>query len=407
MIVDGICDWLIEQALGEPALESVFLGCCQQLHAAGLPLARVMMAYSTLHPLYRSRTLVFRPGQPLIVEPHRHGEAGNQDWRSSPMFFMIENGVFRLRRRLVGSGAMLDFPVLREFRDEGLADYFACMSSFDGDRIRPEAPNGMICSWATAAADGFADDQLAAIARVQRQLAIAIKVRVKEEIAGNVLAAYLGPQAGRKVLAGSIRLGDGDKIHAIVWYSDLRDSTALAAGMPDDEFLALLNDYFQCTAGAVLDHGGEVLRFVGDAVLAIFPVPDGDSLATAGANALSALAEARARGRRLLEQGRPARFGVALHIGDVLFGNIGVPSRVEFSVIGPCANEVARIESLTKQLGHSALLSAPLVEALSTPAPGGAGRRPGLPGLEDLGSHAVAGVAQPMHVYGVAEEPSR
>ncbi len=394
VIVDAICDWLVEQALGEPQLESLFAGCCRQLHAAGVPLARAMVGYSTLHPLYRSKTLIFSPDEPLQVVPHGHDEEANEAWRRSPLRYMMENGISMMRRRLAGEGAMVDFPVLEEFRDEGFTDYFAYLVSFDGRQTIGENPSGMIGSWTTEVPGGFTDDQLAVLIRVQRQLAVATKVRVKDEIAGNVLSAYLGPEAGRKVLAGSIRRGDGDRIHAVVWYSDLRESTQLAARMSHEEFLALLNDYFECTAGAVLDNGGEVLRFVGDAVLAIFPVSDERQMAAASRNVVSAVREALRRRDALEATGKPVKFGIALHLGDVLFGNIGVPARLEFSVIGPCANEVARIEELTKALSRPVLVSGDLAAALDGVA------------LVDLGSHPLKGVGAPLQIFGLEADAS-
>ena len=391
VIVDDLCEWLVDQALDEPDIEALFVGCCQRLHAAGVPISRAMVGYSTLHPLYRSRTLIFAPSQPLVVEPHSHAGRDSPEWRRSPLYYMIENGVFTLRRRLSGDSAMRDFPVLDELADAGLTDYLAYLVSFDGGRRIEEDPSGMIGSWCAATAQGFTDEHVAILTRVQRQLAVAMKVCVKGEIAANVLSAYLGPQAGRKVLAGSIRRGDGERIHAIVWYSDLRDSTRLAAEMNHEAFLALLNDYFECTAGAVLDNGGEVLRFVGDAVLAIFPVPDDAHLETATRNVLGAVRAALSAGRASRAAGRAVRFGIALHIGDVLFGNIGVPSRVEFSVIGPCANEVARIEGLTKLLGRPVLLSGHLAEVMTGAT------------LTDLGEHEIAGVPTPLRVFSVDE----
>jgi adenylate cyclase len=392
VIVDDICRWLVDQALGEPDLDALFSGCCRRLHAAGIPLVRGLVAYSTLHPLYRSKTLSYRSGTAMESIPHSHRDRDSEDWLKSPWRYMIENRISLMRRRLVGAGAMLDFPVLEELRDQGLTDYFAYLVSFDGNAIAGANQSGMVGSWSTNAEGGFLDTQLSALIQVQRQLAVAMKVRVKDEIAGNVLAAYLGPEAGRKVLQGRIRLGDGERIHAIVWYSDLRDSTRLAAEMSPNAFLALLNDYFECTAGAVLDNGGEVLRFVGDAVLAIFPVPGDEALAGACDSAIRAVREARRRGAELRDAGKDVRFGIGLHIGDVLFGNIGVASRIEFSVIGPCANEVARIEELTRKLSQPVLVSGTLAEVLPSTVP-----------LTDLGSYPVKGVSAPMTVFALKD----
>jgi len=214
-------------------------------------------------------------------------------------------------------------------------------------------------------------------------------VQIKQQIAHTVLATYLGMDAGRQVLEGQIRRGDGEMLHAVIWYSDLRDSTRLADSLAADEYLKTVNSYFECTAGAVLANGGEVLRFIGDAVLAIFPIRDGGSksaceLAMAAARDADARLAAvnRERANRNLEA---LDYGLGLHVGDVMFGNIGVPERLEFSVIGPAANEVARIESLTKTLGRRTLASAEFSR--------------GVPGSwESTGEHALKGVGEPLEV---------
>ena len=248
----------------------------------------------------------------------------------------------------------------------------------------------MITSWATAHPKGFSKAEIAALQSLQPILGAAVKARVREEAAANVLGAYLGPDAGRRVLAGHIKLGDGERIRAVIWFSDLRGSSALADRLPGEKFLSLLNDYFHCTAGAVLDHGGEVLRFIGDAVLAIFPCPAGEKAEAAAARAALAAvteAETRRQAKNADRSGAPALdFGIGLHVGEVMFGNIGVPERIEFTVVGPAANEAARLESLTKVLKRPILVSAGFADLLD---------RPWIP----LGRHALRGVGRPMAVF--------
>ena len=223
--------------------------------------------------------------------------------------------------------------------------------------------DGMAGSWSTDRPSGFSDDDLQALLRLQQRLGVACKMRIKEQIARNVVTAYLGPDAGLRVLSGQIRLGDGETIRAAIWYSDLRDSTRLAESLSQDDFIQLLNIYFECTGGAVLAHGGDILNFIGDAVLAIFPIKNGQSTEQqACSRALAASQDAQRRlaavnRDRKREGAEPLVFGLGLHVGEVLFGNIGVPERVSFSVIGPTVNEVARLEALTKKLGHPVLAS--------------------------------------------------
>ena len=186
-------------------------------------------------------------------------------------------------------------------------------------------------------------------------------------------------------------------VHAVIWYSDMRDSTRLADGMAADKFLKTVNSYFECTAGAVLAQGGEVLRFIGDAVLAIFPIRDGDPQ-SACELAITAAREAETRLHALNEERvhdnlQPLDYGLGLHIGDVMFGNIGIPERLEFSVVGPAANEVARIESLTKTLGHRVLASTEFARCASHY-------------WESLGEHSLEGVSAPIEVLAMKEQDS-
>ena len=247
-------------------------------------------------------------------------------------------------------------------------------------------------SWATDRPSGFSEEDLRILERIQRRYAVSCKVQIQRRITRNVLDTYLGPDAGARVLDGQIRRGDGERIHAVIWYSDMRDSTRLADRLDPHVFIERLNRYFECTAGAVIAGGGEVLRFIGDAVLAIFPIrPDGDDARAAAERALAAARDAESRLARtndgLAAEGEePVEFGLGLHVGDVMYGNIGVPERLEFSVIGPAANEVARIEDLTRTLGRRVLVS----EAFAAVA--GAH-------CEPLGAHPLRGVGAPVAVF--------
>ena len=218
--------------------------------------------------------------------------------------------------------------------------------------------SGVIGSWLTDRPGGFTDNEVRALLRIQSRLAVTFKVLIKSQIADNILNTYLGPDAGRQVLSGQIQRGDYESIHSVIWYSDMRNSTPLADTLSPEDFFAMVNGYFDCTAGAVIESGGEVLRFIGDAVLAIFPIRKGNlTEKQACQKAMRAMREAERRVRRLnTERARNdqplVEYGLGLHVGDVMYGNIGVPERLEFSVIGPAANETARLESLTKEIGQ-------------------------------------------------------
>ena len=360
-LIDSLADWLISQALRDTPLEDIYGGTCRQLYAAGIPVARGHVAFRVLHPLFQAQSLRWERNKKVEGTSYLHG-ADPQEWERSPFFHMITNKVPYLRRHLVGDAAIFDFPILQQLRDEGFTDYFGFIVWFDEDAEEDDLASGIAGSWCTDRKTGFTHADIRSLNRIEQRLAVAFKINIQSRITENILSAYLGPGAGTRVLNGQIKRGDGENIHAVIWYSDMRGSTRLADSMSGQAFLEALNQYFESTAGAVLRHGGEVLRFIGDAVLAIFPIRGKRGAEKACQRAMKAAATAR-ENLSLINKERKARgeepldFGLGLHIGEVLFGNIGVPERVEFSVIGPAANEVARLESLTKSLQRRVLVS--------------------------------------------------
>jgi adenylate cyclase len=393
VLIDGVADWLMSQALGEGDVHDIVGGCCDRLQAAGIPLWRAFVSFRILHPKFAAVSIIWRRDERTgTVERIEtlHGEAfTSDDWQQSPMNHMLTTQIPFLRRRLRGEEALLDFPVCRDLRDQGASDYMAWMVPFARDDEPGPHMDGVVGSWSTDRGTGFSDGEIRSLARIQRRLVVSLKVQIKQQIARTVLATYLGTDAGRQVLDGQIRRGDGEMVHAVIWYSDMRESTRLADTLAAEDFIKTVNSYFECTAGAVLANGGEVLRFIGDAVLAIFPIRDGDPR-SACELAMAAAGDAEARLQALNEQRASLDlegldYGLGLHVGDVMFGNIGVPERLEFSVIGPAANEVARIEGLTKTLGRRTLASAEF--ARCTPQ-----------AWESAGEHALKGVATPLEV---------
>ena len=393
-LVDAVAEWLMEQALGDGEIRSIFAGCCRRLVAAGLPLSRAFLTYRTLHPLYASVFLIWQRGADEVrVREMFHEQAyTSEQWCQSPMHHMEQSGIPYLRRRLSGVEAVIDFDILNEVRAEGATDYLGFLVPFSDNAMPEPGQDCILGSWCSDRESGFSGRDIRDLTRVQKRLAVACKMQIRREITRNVLSAYLGRDAGQQVLDGRIQRGDGRRVHAVIWYSDLRRSTELAEALADDAYLDLLNQYFECTAGAVMVGGGEVLRFIGDAVLAIFPVDAAEGgKAEAARLAVNVATEARARlnalnARRVALGAEPIRYGVGLHIGRVMYGNIGVPERVEFSVTGPAANEVARLEDLTKVLDRDVLVSEAFASLLPL-------------AWEDMGQHHIRGLADPMSVY--------
>ena len=361
VLIDEITDWLMKQALNGSTFEELLTGAFDGMIAAGLPIARAYVGMTTLHPLVETISYMWQPDSGLLAEEYSHGSGDTNDaWLNSPLHWLVKRQIPVMRRRLTGPEALLDFPLFEELSADGLTDYLGWLTIFD--RTRSGAELGAVGSFATARSGGFTEPQIAALGRMQASLAVALKVTAREQITENVLSAYLGEAAARQVLNGQIKRGDGQHVQAAIWYSDLRGSTALAEKLDAETFLEALDIYFEATAGAVMAEGGQVLLLIGDAVLAIFPVEAGD---TAGACAQALRATERARrdmaainAQREAAKAPPLQFGLGLHIGELLFGNIGTRERLQFTAVGQAVNVAARLEELTKTLGHPVLASA-------------------------------------------------
>ena len=350
-------DWLIDQALGDPEIHVLFGALCERLHAIGIPVERASLSWPVLHPLFRAEHVNWKLGKGAELTQFRHDTGKNEAWLSSPFYHVVSRGIPRLRRRLTGNNVLIDFPVLEDLVEQGYTDYLATTQDFSIAEFKDFSggATGIIATWATRREAGFSDDDITSISRIQRWLAVACHAAIQKRVMANIATTYLGPTAGWRVLSGDIRRGDGEQIPAVVWFSDLRGSTALSETMPPQDYLALLNTYYECTAQSVVDHGGEILNFIGDGVLAIFPILGEDRLAAAVAQATAAAADAHKRCAAIREDRsdscRGLQFGTAITAGKVMFGNIGIPERLAFSGTGRVVNEVHRIEQATKILG--------------------------------------------------------
>jgi adenylate cyclase len=374
---NAIVEWLAAEALQNSEPAKLYGELCQRLRGVGIPILRGQVAFRMLHPLYNASTLDWDTQRGVLVEHFRPEQTSDDQFVHSPLGHIMAYRLPVLRRRLTGDTALLDFPVLEELRSLGGTDYISFLVRFER--------NGLICSWLSDRAAGFTDDEITQLNRVARELAIALKARIERSVAQNVAHAYLGKRAGQSVLNGLIRRGDGEKITAALWYSDLRYSTALADRLPAEAFLNLLGRYFEMTASSVLDHGGEVVSLIGDAVLGLFRIDH--TADEACGRALAAAQEAR---RRLNAPSAQTNanfdFGIALHLGEVIYGNVGVPERLQFTLVGSAVNEVVRVQDLTKKLGHSVLATASFVDA----SPGS---------WRPLGEHSLRGIETPVPIF--------
>jgi adenylate cyclase len=398
-LASDIALWLVDKALATPVASTLFVQVAERLRARGLQVDRIHAAYTTLNPLYSGEGITWSVDEGLSTEGYEHGrDPDANQWRRSPILHAIRNETPLMRRRLAGPDAELDFDVLAEFAEKRFTDYVLNVHPFAAFHIPPEKSghddgprtSGVAISYATKREGGFTEEEVQTLTWLCKPLALATKVAVQQGIASELARCYIGRAAGPRVLGGAIRRGDFDSTRAVVWFSDLRDSTELASTLCRADYITMLNRFFDCTAGAVQAEGGEPLTFIGDGVRAIFPV-DGMGGAEARAAAIRAADLATRRLReynreREVENARQLGFGIALHAGDMAYGNIGVPARQSWSVIGPVVNETARLEGMTKALGEPIVASAEFAASLD-------------PAWRSLGAHALKGVARPFDVF--------
>jgi len=393
----GIETWLLGEAAMESDLLALLEGFLWRLVAAGFPLARASMHVGTLHPQLIGFAWIWLRADGFCDEV-KVAEAAlrTESYQRNPMKRVIEDGE-TIRRRPQDPAAQAEFPLMKELAEGGITDYLAL--PLGGTAVLHNA-----MTMGTAAPGGFTEAQVDALLRLYRLFALHVEGHIMRRIAENISAAYLGAEAGRKVLEGAIRRGAGEPVRAIIWVSDLRGFTALSDRLSGPDMLAVLNAYFERLAGAVLAGGGDVLKFMGDGMLAVFPFTDEITARSAARRALTAAEAAMAALAAVnrdppaeligIEGWNPLASGIALHEGEVFFGNIGAPARLDFTVIGPAVNEAARVEALTKTLGEPILVTAPVIRHL--------GRA-----LRSLGTHALRGVGGAMELFAPAQGKAR
>ena len=385
--------WLIEAGTGDLALEPLFDGFCGRLAAAGAPIARGFLSIAGLHPLRRAYSLTWNDGRIVEATDFDHATMATAMWQVSPFRHMLETKTRRLHRRLGGEGAVLDFPVLREFRDAGMSEWLALMYGFSWSTAQPATnPFGVVLSWTTSTTvgrgNGWSALELAAIEELSGTLALAIKGNTAPVAVHDLLAAYLGGDAADRVSAGQVQRGSVSRIAAAVLCADVRSFTNFAEETAPEE-----NGIFDCLGDPVRAAGGEILKFLGDGVLAVFLPPDGANVAVVAPAALAAARETLARVEALnavetTAGNPPLSLNIALHAGEVTYGNIGTADRLDFTVIGPAVNEAARLEGLCKVLGKQILISKSFAQGVREQ-------------LSSVGRHPLKGVREAQEVFTV------
>jgi len=394
--------WLTQAGLAGTPENEIFSVFCDRCLTAGIPIGRAHSFIDTLDPVYEGRLFRwgYSPSESGVVQYGRttldrldlSGSASLDEqatyvWRRSAHYAMLQNGVSLLRRRL-DADTKDEFSLLLDWRAAGMTDYVAIISRFGEGGVIGEM-DGFYSSWATRSPGGFSDGEIAALERLVPYLALAIKSVALARMTGTLMETYLGRDAAQRVLGGRILRGVADRLEAALWFSDLRGFTRITDTAPE-QVIALLNDYADVIVSTINEHGGDVLKLIGDGTLAIFTAEDRAQACTA---ALSAAIAARrsiaALNVRRLAEGQPATdIYLGLHVGDVFYGNVGSRERLDFTVIGPAVNEVSRIASMCRSVDQPVLMSAVFAEVEAV-------RRK----VVSVGRYALRGVSEPQELF--------
>jgi adenylate cyclase len=383
-----VIDWLIDGAPSDARSEDVLATLCQRLVSCGMPLWRVAVFVTTLHPDVMGRRFLWTAETGVTTSEALFDVVETDEYRGSP-FAIVYDSREPVRHRFAVDGCP-DIAVLRELEADGATDYVAFPLRFSDGTTH-------VATWSTRQPSGFTPEQFAALEAVIAPLARVAEIRALRRTAGNLIETYVGHQTGERILAGKIRRGHVETMRAAIWLSDMRGFTSLAERLPPQALVDLLNRYFDCQVPVIAEHGGEVLKFMGDGLLAIFPLAaDESDTALVCASALTSARKAGARvaelsNRRAAADESAVRFGLALHVGQVMYGNIGGGSRLDFTCIGPAVNLAARLEKLAARLGRTIIASAEFAAQLPEQ-------------FTTVGDFSVAGFAAAHTVFGLPEE---
>ncbi|TMJ25622.1 MAG: adenylate/guanylate cyclase domain-containing protein [Alphaproteobacteria bacterium] len=381
---DPVARWFVTEAYRITDTAELVGVAGEQLVLSGIPLYRLAYFQLTLHPEFQGRGYFWRRGKGVETGVRLHGDNQDGEYRDNPLPVVFEqHKTVRVRLDRVEPEA----PILRQLKDEGATDYVALPLLFINGHVDA-------LSVVSDRPGGFSMSDLDRMFLLQFAFTRLVEVHSLRDTATHLLDAYVGRAAGRRILAGEVKRGDGQTIDAVIWYCDLRGFTRASDMLPRDAIIALLNDYFDTMGNIVTAAGGEILKFMGDGMLAIFPVPApgerNDTALRAVRAAASAVDAMLVLNRiRSAEGEMTVRFGLALHIGEVMFGNIGASQRLDFTVIGPAVNHAARLEKLCTPLDRSVLLSPAIAELLAAHD------------IEPLGHHTMKDIDSPQAIYGL------
>lgn len=405
MKLSAVSDWLADAGLRSQSFDDIVDGFARRLNDVGVPVARIFAGMNTLHPMVRVRSLIWdRATGPATRFEFRHVDIDAPILRESPFAPMLRHGITERRYDLTSPRPEQEVPVFEELRAAGMTEWLGRVFPFgelspqiggpaDAERV---GELWLVCSLTTDRPGGFADAHIAALRELLPVFALAAKATAMRTIYEGLLAAYLGQDPAGRILSGTVQRGEVQGVEAVLFFTDLRGFTALADTLPGRDLIGLLDDCFDCMVRPVTARGGEVLKFLGDGLLAIFRIDDRPRAETC-AMALEAAREALALMAGLAETRRARSLptpdlDIALHVGHVNYGNVGADARLDFTVIGPAVNEASRIERLCDGLGRHLVMSQAFARAAD------ASRQ----GLVSLGRHRLRGVREEAELFGLA-----
>lgn len=382
----NVLDWLMNETRTERYIDNLFVSLCERLNAAGIPVSRATLHFRTYHPQWLGARIFWNAGKAeATIRTFDYGTENTPEFRLSPAY-EIYQGAKEVRQRLNESPFDRPWPLLNELFEQGSTDYVAWpMDHTLGKRH--------FVSFSTKEPGGFKPDHFAFLKDLVPALSMITEIRLKNVLARTLLETYVGPHASEQILAGATTRGSGATVSAAILICDLRDFTQISDLWQRDDVIEMLNAYFDAVSEPIEKNGGEILKFLGDGLLAVFPLTHGracadllNSIRHAQTNMAVVNEQNRAKGRPLLS------YGIGVHVGDVMYGNIGSSKRLDFTVIGPAVNIASRLESLTREVGRPVLVSGAFADEARC-----------YTGLQRVGLFPLRGLSEPIEVFALNE----
>lgn len=378
----AILNWLMLETSNQRFIDNIFVELCGRLNDAGVSVARGSLSFMVEHPQWRGARMLWSRGlEEAEFTTYAYGLENSPEYRNSPIY-QIHSGAPEIRFRLDAPPIEGESSIYTDLRAEGLTEYCAwpLLHTF-GKRH--------VLTFSSDRPGGFTDAEIELLRTLVPAISLVSEIRLKNRIARTLLETYVGPHASQAILDGATRRGSGTTVGAAILICDLRDFTHISDMWPRDDVIELLNAYFDAMSEPIEKFGGEILKFMGDGLLAIFPLSDPDACS----NLITAIEEAQVHLEALnatnIERGHePLGYGIGVHVGDVMYGNIGSKSRLDFTVIGPAVNIASRLESLTKTIKRPVLMSETFVEMAGP-----------IRSFENIGAQTLRGLDTPINVF--------